>query len=107
MHTHRLLYLLENGELCTSVFEKVAGSFSDEVIGFFNWPWGQFSLKGRPARGADNLTAICEPIVYNMWEPQRLTTLRAFMACYRDSFTFMMRQGHLKNAIYQTLRVTT
>jgi hypothetical protein len=22
-----------------------------------------------------------------MWDPQRLTTLRAFMACYRDSFT--------------------
>jgi hypothetical protein len=43
--------------------------------------------KGRPARGADNLTAICEPIVYKMWEPRRLTTLWAFMACYRDSFT--------------------
>jgi hypothetical protein len=39
------------------------------------WPWGRLSLKqkwvtgiflggkGRPARGADNLTAICEPIV--------------------------------------------
>jgi hypothetical protein len=23
-----------------------------------------------------------------MWEPRRLTTLWAFMACYRDSFTF-------------------
>jgi hypothetical protein len=29
----------------------------------------------RPARRADNLTAICEPIVYTMWDPQRLTTL--------------------------------
>jgi hypothetical protein len=62
---------------------KVAGSNSDEVIGFFNWRnrssrpmvlgstqpltemntrnflWG----KGRPARKADNLTAICEPII--------------------------------------------
>jgi hypothetical protein len=57
--------------------------FPDEVIGFFNWP-NPFSRtmalgstqpltemstrnlpgsKGRPARGADNLTAICEPIV--------------------------------------------
>jgi hypothetical protein len=39
------------------------------------WPWGRLSLwrkwvpgiflggKGRPARGADNFTAICEPIV--------------------------------------------
>jgi hypothetical protein len=44
--------------------------------------------KGRPARGADNLTAICEPIVSKMWEPQRLTTLRAFTAFYRASFTF-------------------
>jgi hypothetical protein len=44
--------------------------------------------KGRTVHGADNLTAICEPIVYKMWEPRRLTTLWAFMACYRDSFTF-------------------
>jgi hypothetical protein len=44
--------------------------------------------KGRPARKADNLTAICKPIVYLMWDPQRLTTLWASMACYRDSFTF-------------------
>jgi hypothetical protein len=44
--------------------------------------------KGRPARGAENLTAICEPIVYKMWEPRRLTTLWAFTACYRDSLTF-------------------
>jgi hypothetical protein len=44
--------------------------------------------KRRPARGTDNLTAICEPIVYKMWEPRRLTTLWAFTACYRDSFTF-------------------
>jgi hypothetical protein len=44
--------------------------------------------EGRPGRGADNLTAICELIVLKMWEPRRLTTLWAFMACYRDSFTF-------------------
>jgi hypothetical protein len=24
-------------------------------------------VKGRRARGADNLTEICEPIVYKMW----------------------------------------
>jgi hypothetical protein len=28
--------------------------------------------KERQARKADNLTAICEPIVYKMWGPQRL-----------------------------------
>jgi hypothetical protein len=44
--------------------------------------------KRRPARGADNLTAICELIFYKMRELRRLTTLWAFMACYRNSFTF-------------------
>jgi hypothetical protein len=44
--------------------------------------------KGRAARKADKLTAICEPNVQIMWDPQRLTTLWASMACYRDSFTF-------------------
>jgi hypothetical protein len=43
--------------------------------------------KGRPARKADILTAICEPIVYKMWEPRRLTTLWASTASYMDSFT--------------------
>jgi hypothetical protein len=42
--------------------------------------------KGRPAREADNLTAIGEPIVYRLWEPRRLTTIWAFMASYKDSF---------------------
>jgi hypothetical protein len=46
--------------------------------------WGD---KGRPARKVDNLTAICEPIVYILWDPQRLTILWASMASYRDSFT--------------------
>jgi hypothetical protein len=44
---------------------------------------------GRPARKADSLTAICEPIVKKMWEPQHLTTLGASMVCYRDSFTLL------------------
>jgi hypothetical protein len=62
---------------------KVAASFPDEVIAFFNWPnpssrtmdlgstqpLTEMSTrnlpagKGRPARKADNLTAISEPIV--------------------------------------------
>jgi hypothetical protein len=46
--------------------------------------------KGRPARKADNLTAICEPIVYKMWEPRRLTTLWAPTTCYMDSYTFYL-----------------
>jgi hypothetical protein len=83
------------------------GSYRD-VIGFFNWPnpsshtvalgstqpLTEMSTrnlpggKGRPARMTDNLTAVCEPIVWKMWEPRRVTTLWAFTACYRDSFTF-------------------
>jgi hypothetical protein len=43
---------------------------------------------GLLARKADNLTAICEPIVWRMWEPRRLTTLWASTACYRDSLNF-------------------
>jgi hypothetical protein len=62
---------------------KVAGSIPDLVIGFYNWPnpsscimvqrstqpltemstRNLYGGKDRPARKADNLTAICEPIV--------------------------------------------
>jgi hypothetical protein len=44
--------------------------------------------KGRPARKAYNLAAICEPIVQKIWEPRRLATLWTSTACYRDTFTF-------------------
>jgi hypothetical protein len=47
-----------------------------------------FLGKGLPARKADNLTAICELIVYKMWEPRRLTALYDSTACYRDRFMF-------------------
>jgi hypothetical protein len=43
--------------------------------------------EGRPARKADNLAIICDPIVYKMWEPQHLTTLWVSTARYRDTFT--------------------
>jgi hypothetical protein len=86
---------------------KVAGSIPDEVIGVFSWsnpssrtmalgstqPLTDLSTrnypggKGRPMLKADNLTAICEPIVYKMWEPRRLTALWASTACYKDSFS--------------------
>jgi hypothetical protein len=42
--------------------------------------------KGQPARKADNLTTVCEPIVQKMCEPRRLTTLWASTARYRGSF---------------------
>jgi hypothetical protein len=47
-------------------------------------------VEGLPAHKADNLTAICEPIVYKMWEPQHLTALWVSTACYRDTFTFII-----------------
>jgi hypothetical protein len=48
----------------------------------------EMSTRGQvwPAHKADNLTAICEPIAYKMWEIRRLTTLWSSMACYMDSF---------------------
>jgi hypothetical protein len=62
---------------------KAEGSIPDEVTGFFDLPNPSSSTtvlgstqsltemstrslpggKGQPARGADNLTAVCEPIV--------------------------------------------
>jgi hypothetical protein len=48
--------------------------------------WG----KARPARNADNLTVICEPIVYTTWDPQHLTILQASTDYYRDSFTYFI-----------------
>jgi hypothetical protein len=41
-----------------------------------------------PARKADSLTAIYEPVVQKILEPRRLKTLWASTACYRDSVTF-------------------
>jgi hypothetical protein len=32
--------------------------------------------KARPVRRADNLTAVCEPIVYTMWDPYILQPYR-------------------------------
>jgi hypothetical protein len=37
----------------------------------------------------DNFTAICEPILYTLWDPRYLTTLYASTACYRDSFIYL------------------
>jgi hypothetical protein len=60
--------------------------------------------KGRPAREADNLTAICDPIVSKMWERRHLTNLWASTPCYRDSFTFTF--GVNKNRRYQEEKMT-
>jgi hypothetical protein len=67
------------------------GSIPDEGIGFFSWPNPSSHImavgstqplremstrnlpggKRWPARKAENLTAICEPIAYKMWEPRQ------------------------------------
>jgi hypothetical protein len=60
--------------------------------------------KGRPARKADNLTAICETIVWQMWEPRRLTNLWASKARYRDSFTFFIFLPSMQVALLSTER---
>jgi hypothetical protein len=44
--------------------------------------------KVRPVLVAHNFSAIYEPTVYTMWDPQHLATLEASTACYGDSFTF-------------------
>jgi hypothetical protein len=49
--------------------------------------------KGRPARYADKLTAICEPVVQKVWDPRRLTTVWASTAFYRESSTFFIKYG--------------
>jgi hypothetical protein len=72
-------------------------SILDEVIGLAlgsalplteastrNLPWGKRWL----AHKVDNLTTICKPTVWKMWEPQHLTTLWASATCYGASFTF-------------------
>jgi hypothetical protein len=60
------------------------------------------------ARKANNLTSICEPIIYKIREPRRLTTLWASTACYRDSFTFYLfffkRTGHVVSNAESTIR---
>jgi hypothetical protein len=48
--------------------------------------------KGRPARKADNLTAICELIIYKMWDPQHLTSPWASTAWYMETFTSFTSQ---------------
>jgi hypothetical protein len=51
-----------------------------------NIPGGE----GRPARKANNLTAICEPIVYKLCEPQHFTALWVSTARYRDTLTIFI-----------------
>jgi hypothetical protein len=38
--------------------------------------------KGWPVTKTDNRTAICEPTVWKMWKPRRVSTLWASTVCY-------------------------
>jgi hypothetical protein len=101
----------------------VAGSISNEVTGFFNWPSPSSSTvvlgstqsltkmrtrnipggKGRPAREADNFTVIYESAVRRMWEPRRLRTLWTSTACFSESFTFLRWHLNQGRAIAQAV----
>jgi hypothetical protein len=79
------------------------------------WPWGRLTLltemstrklpgsKERSARKTHNLTAICERIFYKMWEPLRLTTLRASTASYMDSLMFYLYM-ELEHSVFARAR---
>jgi hypothetical protein len=59
--------------------------------------------RARPVREPDNLTAICKPTVYKIWEPKYLSTLYALTICYWDSFTFLyviMFVPHMKHTTH-------
>jgi hypothetical protein len=54
--------------------------------------------KGRPAHKADNITAICQPIVYKMQEPRRLTNPMGLHGMLQIEFYLLNIVGH-KNKI--------
>jgi hypothetical protein len=55
----------------------------------------------RWVRRADNLTAIYEPILYIMLDPEHLKTLYASKARYGDSFTtFSLKPGWLRQSAH-------
>jgi hypothetical protein len=58
--------------------------------------------KGRPGRKADNLTAVCDPIVYKMWDPRRLTT---FSACYGIAAYSWEKKSYNKLIYFTVLEV--
>jgi hypothetical protein len=42
--------------------------------------------RAQPANKADSLTAICELIVYTVWDPQHQTILFPSTVCYKIGF---------------------
>jgi hypothetical protein len=54
---------------------------------------------GRPALKLTTLPPSVSRLSEEMWEPQRLTTLLVFTACYRDSFTFYLTMFLLQSSV--------
>jgi hypothetical protein len=52
-----------------------------------------------PARKADNITAIYEPIFWKMWEPRRLISLWTSTASHRGSFTCFVNKEFFNDFI--------
>jgi hypothetical protein len=46
--------------------------------------------RARPVRDADNPTAICEPTVQTVRDPQHRTTLYASAVCYINTVTYAL-----------------
>jgi hypothetical protein len=86
IHIYIYIYIFISGH-AVATSRKVAGLIPNEVIGSFDWsnpssrtmalgstqPLTEMGTRNlrrgkRPARKADNITAICEPIVLKMWE---------------------------------------
>jgi hypothetical protein len=72
----------ENQNNNISVHQPVFSRFKKENV------FSRFGSECQLTLGViiSDITAICEPFVYNMWESQRFTTLWTSIACYRDSF---------------------
>jgi hypothetical protein len=93
---------------------KIVDSIPDKVTGFCNWhnpssrktlvstqPITEMSTRNlpggekRPAHKADNITAICEPTVYKMWQPLRLTNLWGHHGLLQGWLSFLLNIIHV------------
>jgi hypothetical protein len=62
--------------------------------------------RARPASKANNLTAICESIIWTIRDSQHLTTAQASMVCYGDSFYFKESTLKIKKGLTQSSTFT-
>jgi hypothetical protein len=64
------IFSLPNPSICTMALGFTQPLMETSTRKSF---WG--IKHGRPAREADSLTAVCEPMVKKMWEPEYVRTL--------------------------------